>query len=118
MHGQVQDYPYNVCPEAYPRRIIYYVGEHLCTPYRERPEARTKCRAQDTDVTCAQNRRNRDVEDEVKITGKIEVANACPYASYAAERTYQEEGGAKRNKDRSQRSHQLTGKLPRDDSRT
>ncbi|KAH7974774.1 hypothetical protein HPB49_019257 [Dermacentor silvarum] len=28
-----------------PRRIIYYGGVHLCTPYRARPEACTNCRA-------------------------------------------------------------------------
>lgn len=32
--------------ELIPRRIIYYGGVHLCTPYRARPEACTNCRAQ------------------------------------------------------------------------
>ncbi|KAL3209931.1 hypothetical protein MRX96_037572 [Rhipicephalus microplus] len=36
---------------------------------------------QGTDMLCAHNRRNRDVQGAVKITEKIEVGNACRNAS-------------------------------------
>ncbi|KAL1479582.1 hypothetical protein MTO96_015912 [Rhipicephalus appendiculatus] len=72
-------------------------------------------------MMCARNRKNRDVQDVqdvVKITGQIEVVSACPDASYAVESTLQEQAGVKQNSDRLQRSHQHTGNLPEDSSRT
>ncbi|KAH7939829.1 hypothetical protein HPB52_018007 [Rhipicephalus sanguineus] len=48
----------------------------------------------DTDMMCARNRRNRDVQGAVKITGKIDVVIACPDASYAG--TYRETAAVSR----------------------
>ncbi|KAL1474756.1 hypothetical protein MTO96_037749 [Rhipicephalus appendiculatus] len=71
-----------------------------------------------TDMMSARKRKNRDFQDVVKITGQIEVVSACPDASYAVESTLQEQAGVKQNSDRLQRSHQHTGNLPEDSSRT
>ncbi|KAL1442322.1 hypothetical protein MTO96_046460 [Rhipicephalus appendiculatus] len=68
-------------------------------------------------MMCARNRKNRDVQDVVKITGQIEVVSACPDASYAVESTLQEQAGVKQNSDRLQRSPQHTLNLPEDSSR-
>ncbi|KAH7947310.1 hypothetical protein HPB52_010028 [Rhipicephalus sanguineus] len=95
------------------------MGECTCTRHTERDQkpAHT-AEPLDTDMMCARNRRNRDVQGAVKITGKIEVVIACPDAFSAAESTLREPGGVKQNSDRSQRSHQPTGNLPGDSSCT